>query len=98
MGEKKKNESEATDVKTEEEPVKEEPEEELLELVPGLGWAVLKQGQEAETPSENLRPPTRPPRRPPHRPELEASLLETLLIVLLIHLLFEYVELGSGRR
>merc|ERR1712025_889129 len=76
--EKKKNESETTDDKSEEEPVKEEPEEELLELVPGLVWAVLKQGQEAETPSENLRPPTRPPRRPPHRPELEASLLETL--------------------
>merc|ERR1712061_722223 len=70
-------------------PTEAPPAEELLELVPGLVWAVINSGEEEPTRSENLRPPTVPPRRTMAREE-QASLLETLLILALIHLLFEH--------
>ena len=63
--------------------------EELLELVPGLVWAVMRPGGEAPTQSENLRLPTRAPRRAgPGEPS--PSFTETMLILLVIHFLFEY--------
>merc|ERR1712241_1081086 len=56
-----------------------ESKEELLELVPGLVWAVLTPGGEQPTQSENLRLPTRPPRH--KRPEPSPSFTETMLIL-----------------
>merc|ERR1719222_1879690 len=70
-------------------PTEAPPAEELLELVPGIVWAVVNHGAEEPTRSENLRPPTVPPRRAMAREE-QASLIETLLILALIHLLFEH--------
>ena len=61
--------------------------EELLELVPGLVWAVLTPGGEQPTQPENLRLPTRPPRH--KRPEPSPSFTETMLILVVIHFLFE---------
>lgn len=67
--------------------------EELVELVPGLVWAVVAPGAEEPTRGENLRPPTQPPRSQMALTE-EASLVETLLILALIHLLFEHGRVG----
>ena len=71
--------------------------EELVELVPGLVWAVVVPGAEEPTRAENLRPPTVAPRRRMAMDQ-EATLLETLLILALIHLLFEHVAVGGPTR
>jgi hypothetical protein len=62
--------------------------EELLELVPGLVWAVLTPDGEAHAQPENLRLPTRPPRHKHKEPS--PSFTETMLILVVIHMLFEY--------
>ena len=60
--------------------------EQLLELVPGLVWAVLQPGPDSPTPPENLVLPTRRPRHEQPSP----SFIETMFILVLIHFLFEY--------
>ena len=61
--------------------------EQLVELVPGLVWAVVQAGPaSAPTPAENLVLPTRRPRHEQPSP----SFIETMLILVLIHFLFEY--------
>ena len=60
--------------------------EQLLELVPGLVWAVVRPGPDLATPPENLVLPTRRPGTEQPSP----SFLETMLILILIHFLFEY--------
>merc|ERR1711892_1474565 len=85
---KKAKEANATDSENTEEVPTTDSKEELLELVPGLVWAVLTPGGEQPTQSENLRLPTRPPRHRPKEPS--PSFTETMLILVVIHLLFEY--------
>ena len=63
--------------------------EELVEIVPGLIWAVIKPGSKDHSlqPSENLILPT------PHSPSQPSpSFIETMFILILIHILFEYVR------
>ena len=67
-----------------------------MELVPGLVWVVVKEGEEQRTKREGLHGPTLPPRRTLASRQ-EASFLETLLIVALIHLLFEHGAVGPNR-
>ena len=57
--------------------------EELLELIPGLLWAVVEPGAEADRSPENLVMAPRPQQPSP-------SFLETMFILILIHILFEY--------
>jgi len=92
---KEANDTGSTDESSDEEspPTESSPPEELVELVPGLVWAVIEPGSEEPTRSENLRPPTARPRHT-LASEQEASLLETLLILVLIHLMFEHLTVG----
>ena len=62
--------------------------EQLLELVPGLVWAVVRPGPDLATPPENLVLPTRRPGG--HEQQPSPSFIETMLILILIHFLFEY--------
>jgi len=83
---KEANATESEDVTEEVPPT--ESKEELVELVPGLVWAVLSPGGEQPTQPENLRLPTRPPRHKHTEPS--PSFTETMLILVVIHFLFEY--------
>jgi len=85
---KKKKAKEANATESEGDVPSTDSPEELLELVPGLVWAVLRPGGEAPTQPENLRLPTRPPRHKHKEPS--PSFLETMLILVVIHFLFEY--------